>query len=36
VTLPRLNARSYAMSVSYAGSPTVDPVKRTVTFRVKR
>ncbi|KRC66011.1 hypothetical protein ASE12_15365 [Aeromicrobium sp. Root236] len=36
VTLPRLGARSYAMSVAYAGSPTVDAVVRTVTLRVVR
>lgn len=36
VTLPRLKARSYSLSVAYAGSPTVDPVTRTVTLRVTR
>lgn len=36
VTLPRLKARSYSLSVSYAGSPTVDRVTRTVTLRVTR
>ncbi len=36
VTLPRLGARSYSLSVSYTGSPTVDPVTRTVTLRVTR
>ena len=36
VTLPKLGVRSYTLSVSYAGSPTVDPVTRTVTLRVTR
>ena len=36
VTLPKLGARSYSLSASYTGSPTVDPVTRTVTLRVTR
>jgi hypothetical protein len=36
VTLPKLHARSYSLRVTYGGSPTVDPVTRTVTLWVTR